>query len=517
MYFELSNTKDVFYIAPFKGASQDEILDFDLTFYRQAKISQIQDVISPAQGYLATLSPEQHRELFHLYNLAKEIFSTSNSLVAIDNKITAIVANIIKLLDLNNLQRWVLTRSNISIPGEIKQSFADVDEAYERSKTYIYSEYVEILTMAIALRFILPIWGDYLTIIKDSAAEFTKEIRAYGLLKRSELMKFPALERLLIYINVHFTKSTKSISSTLAGIGREEIPDWLCSLLLVRRLTIIDLTSDANSSIINNLFGYVRDSLDNLDRKFKEPVNDKRPPGTVKDTEKDPSFLETYRVKQDMSTGDIAIFDMALDNIHHMVKVMDPTVPDQLINHILERTEGLSEGILSTHNVRLTQWIISPIIDPVLLEKVSKRSVINGMIISQILCHHWGMHQIGLLVTGINHQNVSVIADGLARPTQEQLDLLDKLYPYQVTVVDQRNKQRQKLMNNALLEINALVAELLQSKKAVRTPEFLTTADIPNVNRYGHMVASKDLPVLLIDLLVKVNEVNIRLNATNTI
>lgn len=483
-----------------------EEINFDINFYKAAKINQIVDVFSVANRYMEGMDRKKRAQLFSLYNTAKHILMNMELVEVADAKLMQVVKQIVEIIDLDSLQYFVSVKSGIIIPSDVKASFSDVPEMFERGKTYLRHEYVELLTMLVMLRWIFPIWGEYMVLIKDIVSDYTCEWRACNLLRTSALYEHNSYKRLVQYIEQHFDGNVKSTASTVSGIGREDLPKWLSALAVVRRLTIIDLTTNLKSpNIINTLHGYVNDSVKNLEKKFKETIKTKKPAGSTSvDGEKDPSFLETYRTKQDIAYGEIDAVNVWLENVPRLAKAIDPTIPDQLIMDVIDRSDQLEHHELGQHNLVLTQWVLASVVPVAIFETIDKISVIRGMVATQALLHHWGMHELALLVTGINLKTqINTMNDRQLRPTEDQINKLDEIYPYKRVYNGKTAKG--KPTNYGLVAIADLTAVLVRHRKAVRAPAFIRAADVPTVDRHGHMSTPSNIYPLLADLLIKID------------
>lgn len=483
-----------------------EEIHFDISFYKAAKINQIVDVFSVANRYMEEMDKRKREHLFSLYISAKQILMNMEIIEVADAKLMNVIKQIIELIDIEALQYFINVRSGIIIPSDVKVSFSDVPEMFERGRTYLRHEYVELVMLAVTLRWILPIWGEYMILIKDIVSDYTCEDRAYGLLATSVIPNHNSYKRLLHYIEQSFNGNVKTTASTVSGIGVCNLPKWLCSLSIVRRLTIIDLVTNVKSpNIINTLHGYVTDSINNLEKKFKEPIKTKKPAGSSStDGEKDPSFLETYRTKQDIAYGEIDAVNVWLENIPRLARAIDPTIPEQLIMAVIDRSDQLEHQELGNHNLILTQWVLSSVVPVAIFDTIDKISVIRGMIATQAILHHWGMHELALLVTGINLKTqINTMNDRPIRPSEDQIKRLDEIYPYKRVYNSKTSKG--KPTNYGLIAISELAAQLVRHRKAVRTPAFVRASDVPTVDRHGHMATPANIIPLLADLLIKVD------------
>lgn len=512
MYIDFDSNRDHIRVCK---EGESEMLLFSMAFYKPFKINGIVDILSPVNNYLSTLTSQDQNSLWQIYNEVKSVLYNNTVLDVVEAKLTALVKDLVDIVNLQRLRRWIILYSGIIIPPDIKTDFGQVDDMFERGKTYLRDEYIDLLTVVVCIRFILPIWGDYLVLIKEVVSEFTREMRAYRLIRTSTISESTAHTRLILYIEKMFNDSINTTSSTVAGIGREELPEWLCSLIMVRKLSTMDLTTTVkNSSIITALFSCTSDALENLNKKFKETINVKKPPGEAKN-QVDPSFLETYRVKQELPYGIIDSYNVFFENIRNVVWVIDPTVPEDLITQVIHATDYLQEQPISSHNVQIAKWVMSPVVYPKVMDTLEKATIVRSMIASQAILHHWGLHELALLVTGINLPNpIHFIGGCLESIDEALLDELDLIYPFapplpniDTGIKREYKRYRSRPFNPAVVEIIELSTRLIKYKKAVRTPAFITAADVPSVDSFGHMATPTNVPALLAKLLINVNAV----------
>lgn len=486
-----------------------EEITFDILVYKLGK-SRDTDVFSTVNGYLQTLPRDTRISIYDIYAKAAEVLDRQHYVDRLDSQLEDLLKNLVELIDLQRLSRYIQTDSGIIIPSDVKTDFADVSDMYGRSRTYLRHEYIDLLTVLIALRFVLPIWSVYMTLIQEIVASNTRELRAYSLLRKSAIATHPAYARLLVYIEDWFNPTVKTTSATVSGIGRSEIPEWLCALVMVRRLPVIDVTNSGNGpNVINRLSAYVKDSINNLEKKFKERIKSKKQPGESKAVDRDPSFMETYRVKQDIPYGDIVAHDVWLTNILNACRAIVPTIDPQLVAAVLEVTDELELEELAEHNIILTQWVLDNAVPAPIIHALEKRSVVAGMIITQCICHHWKLHTLALLATGINtpRERDTLIDSHLSIP-DDIVKRLEEIYPYQRIPhrSERGSKSKGPTLNYGIVTVSDMAVKLSKNIRRVRVPRFLTNRDVP-VNTKGELITPKNIIVDLAILLIKLDEI----------
>lgn len=505
--------------------------------YKSQQTASSGDVFGVINSFVnSELSQTDRVTLFNLYLAAKDVLVSPTTLNATCLKLEKIFGGIFELIDRERLSYFVAVHGGVGIPLGIKETWDDIDESFTRNKTYLKQDYRHLTVMCTVVKLLMPLWGEFVGITKDSIPDAQKEFRAYSLLARTDIMEYPAFDRLKKYVDEVFHDNlTKDVAATtVGGIGQEEIPEWLCASLIVRRLGLLNLKAmtvdNGPTNIISQVSSYIDQSIKNMGKRFSETIHAKKPSGgAAADGEKDPSYLETIRVKQVLPYGNIMASSVFLyrnlisfadvddhtqelqgrdiESIYAAVKAIDPSVPDALIQQVIDISYGLETEAFAEHNIKLMLYCMAPAISMNLFEIFDKLAITHAMINSQILMHHWGLHCLALSVTGINLDNVAnnLLSDRIEKPNIEHMALLDKLYPCKWTSKTKIAKLRSE--NVAYPEIMHLSNLLVKYKKAVRCPPFLTSKDVP-VDKYGHMSVPSNISHELVRLLIKFDELS---------
>ena len=135
--------------------------------------------------------------LFGLYLEAKTVFMLTTNSVDLDGKLENIFRKMFNIIDIEQLKNFVSIYSGVIVPPEIKNNHAEVDGEFLREKTYIREEYIDLLTVTVAVRLCLPIWAEYMSKIDATVSSDGKEYAAYSLLRSSKLRELPAYDKLL--------------------------------------------------------------------------------------------------------------------------------------------------------------------------------------------------------------------------------------------------------------------------------------------------------------------------------
>ncbi len=508
MRFDLVNLGDYVQIQNVQG----ERVMFEVSSYRTARIETAGDLFRPINDFLARLPAVTQAALFGLYSEAKDVFMTSRHEEVLDKNLKGIFRRIFNTVDLQLLRNFVEINSGITIPHDIKSSYADVEVGFLRDKTYIREEYIELLTYTVAVRLCLPIWGEYMSLVDAYATADGKEFHAYSLLQESVLPRQPAYERLIRYVTASTTNSVETASATLKGVGRDSIPEWLTSMVIVRKLPLIDLFNSAKGNIINAVYSYVDNHLKRISKKFMEDARERKNESSSGDGEKDQSFVETYRAKQDLTYGQLETNIVYLEgDLVRCCQDIDPTCDPAIVEAVEAVVKGIEQEVFYSHNHVLTKWVIDKAISTLQLDIIERRIAVRSMIIAQSLMHHWGLHHLALLVTGIriNANQPHSLGERQNKLTAEQLAILDEIYPYTIPTTS-KSQTRNKNQNYGYLSVIDMGNVLTRHSYAVRTPAFITKKEIApgTIDRYGHMQTPPTITHELVNLIVKLNELN---------
>lgn len=489
----------------------EEIL-FDISSYSGARLDSVGDIFRPINDFISRQPTLTQAAIFGLYMEAKDIFMKVRHEETLDTRLKDFFRRLFQVVNVDSLHAFVEIHSGIIIPSEIKASYTDVEAGFMRDKTYIREEYIDLLANTVLVRLCFPIWGEYMSIVDAYATAEGKEYHAYTLLQQSILPRLPAYKKLLSYVVASTTTSIETASATLKGVGRDSIPEWLTAMVIVRKLPIIDLyNSQGKGNIINAVYSYVDNHLKRLSKKFFQDARERKNEGSGGSDEKDQSFIETYRSKQEISYGQLETNIVYLeDDLGLACQHIDPTFDMSIIEEVQRVSGGLENEAFFNHNHIITQWVVDKSISTLQPDIMERKIAVRSMYIAQALLHHWGLHYLALSATGIRLQNSASnqLGDRVARVTAEQLAKLDEIYPNQVPTPGHKSGNRNKNANYGYLTVMEMATELTRYRYAVRTPGFLTVKDVPGIDRYGHMQVPPTITHELVELIVKLDELS---------
>lgn len=452
-------------------------------------------------AFWAELPPQNRMRISETYKAIAEAFDNILDTGRLATVLIKLIQNLYAEIPLDRLSFWIDRNDNIIYPPS--EALLNEHDIHDQNpgRTYIRKDYVGLVHLTIALRPMVPIWGEYLRRIKtDSGTEY-KEYAAFFLISATPLVTWGPLERLRVYADALITsENKKGVAHIMTGLGSEETIEWMVSRICTRRLTVVnvDASTTGAGNIITNVHGYVTNALRDLDRNFGGHITNKKPDDQVSDEES--SIMERYKVKQSVSMGDIEMYSVYCADTQRVARHIDPTVPPELVKHCVEIAMGLETMMIYTHHLTLVQWVVRSIIPPEAVPCLSKRELLGVMGAVQAVLWHWGFVEIAAWITSVAIPGSDAEIHTLEvrhRLSSEYVNKLMQLYPH----VDLSDKQKgsDRKQNFAAQAIEKLTDEMVLNRWVFSAPAALVQA--VNVKQGFESTRGVSVPANIMELL----------------
>lgn len=461
--------------------------------------------------YWASLPMEKQDGIFQCY---KEIYERMEEIYDSRYLIEQLMDPVRRLMDfhpLDQLGTWLAYKGGISIPPDIKQEFvvSDTKPIY-KDKTYIVSEYRQLITMALALRAMIPVWGEFIVRTEAETGTEWKDYYAYQLLRKSHLMYSEPMTKLRVYVQRNIKRDNGNEEDRvdpiiIEGIGTENYPEWLLAVVLVRRVCAGDITgTNETSHLVKYIYNYV-------DQRHRNPestsvgkqVKAKDFENPSASTENSASRIEAYKMTQDITTGDLQSLEYFMVNPYNVAKLLYPSIDEQLLAQFLAFNTVLEKEIIEVPQVVVTQWIMKPVISPRGLRRLTKRKMINAISIAQTVMWMEQRYEIAGLLSArsTDHTREIQLSSG-DRTSNIPKDIHDKLthhYPYTRLL---SAKQKTKPINAAVAAINEVAAMFNRRDWELTLPDLYCTkvTGTPGTRRFG---CPSNIKILLAELALR--------------
>lgn len=473
------------------------------SFHHEGKDKRVFDYIN---AYWASLPKEEQDEIFNIYLDIYHAFGDIHVKHNLNDYLKKKINELMQYHKLEKLEYWTQVKSDIRVPEDVKSTYVhSIDSGNTREKSYIKSDYIKLVTMSLAFRAILPIWGEYIFSNRKDVGTKLKEFYALQLIQESELWSCEAMKKLEVYIQ-HNTNSEKTgQANALDGISSEDSLLWLLSLICILKLSVVDISGHVGSTnLMIVIFGYIKQKSDN--KGFGEHGNFqvKRDDDGGGDDDNSKSTLERYKIKIDTSIGEIVELEYSMRDIFKIAGRLTSQIPEGLLERSLRTSKELENHPILIPQITLLRWVFKPVISPTGIMYLPKHTIIEALGCLESVLWARGHKYLALLATShaVFMDDAMVISpmDSKMRVPQELSEELNKYYPYTRSVPVRRGEREE--LNLAADSIDKLTNKLsMFSWKPTASDDMLKEV-LGNQTRYFPIKPDikTDLTKLVIDL-----------------
>lgn len=455
------------------------------------------DVFREINAYWLTLPQIVQDRIFTLYKQINLIFDDALDSRYLNTRLNDSVVELVNIHDFEHVKNWVMFRSGIPIPIGIKAEYHDhIDQKGSRDQTYIRSDYIELITLALILRTMVPVWGEHILNNRKESGNRFKEYYAFKLLRHTNLIKTPAYDKLRLYIDITVGDDKNNRLSIINGISSEDFPEWMLALVSIRRLCVGDISGvgvDPGATLVSSIWKFITQKTKPADSTGDNIVNVKE------DTENTPelydklSRLEWYKIKYRISLGEMAEMELAVSDYRRVAMRLCPSIPQDVLERCMMSSKELMNHRLLECQLTMMRWVVKPVISARGVLYLNKELIVKLLGVTQAVLWVRGHHYLSLLCTSRvkisdNQYHVSS-TEAKGRLTKENLAELDRLYPYQKT--PKTNKQpitKPKTTNLVVKSIDTLTDNLSMCS-------WVMTADEGFIADYYGSFVTRRLPI----------------------
>ena len=460
-------------------------------------------------GYWASLAPERQKSIWDVYQDIKNILDTNYELSAIHLKVQKSVKRLYDLMPLLEIQKWFHFHSRVRIPTTLKEQYGPQDP---QDRTYLRGDYVDLVVLCVALRPMVPIWGEYISNTKRETGSTFKELMALSLLSQCYLVHSTPFNRIKAFIEAsvkHSMDQGPSATAVLGGMGSTELPDWVLALTMVRRLAVGEISApDDTSHIITNVYQYINNTLKSMDRKFGGKfggkVSEKMQPTSGGEEDKT-SVVEMYKVKQEVSDGDLVIVNVYTELVYEMALKVEPDIDMTRVTQCLQASKALENLPIQPHQITLVQWVMATCLPARGIPLLTKPALLRSIAVTQAVLWHWGFFDLAAMVSASPLPNVRgvmvAMMESRGRIPKEYMAQLEELYPH---YQQQRGKQTTaRQLNVAARAVDAFCELVTRDDWQLHVPADLLVLTSRHENT-KKLVIPGDIRAHLARLIIKI-------------
>ncbi|WP_257291135.1 hypothetical protein [Endozoicomonas sp. ONNA1] len=483
-----------------------ETLLFEVGTYKQIKSMETEGFIS-INRYLSTLPIKSQNLIFEQYVKAFENIDNVDLLeYNMDDyigRITQCVTRLYQLINFDHLRNWCVFEGNFQYPDDLQEVCTD---ASRRHTTYLRSDYTGLLWLATLLRLALPIWGGFNNTIRRHVHNKRKEQFAIFLIKDTPIETTPEYEKLYTLIKGHTETALAAPGSVLAGLATVEIPEWIMSQIVVRKLPTVDTLS--KSSVIGQIYQTIRNTTKEAKQggSFEGGNVRLRVEPDERNTGEDdnPSTLEVLRAKQKIADKTLVIIEKYCSSVSDICRSMDSSFPVEKYKNAyqIDLQEKLSRLTIRPFHLKICGLMIGNIFPANALFMVEdKATLIRTIIAAQAVLKHWGFIDLAHVLTaryGIPEHDV-LGSMGHGQLDTETLELLNTIYPHWQSTG--KTDRRGRNDNVGIRFANELAHELYGFDWRYSSPAYIYAPDKPTNSRV--MTLPRDLRKQILKLVIK--------------
>lgn len=376
-----------------------------------------------------------------LFESLVDIRNAFDSFGAYDKKkrlLTEVVGKFVALLDEEEIMVWILDHSDIPIPQGMKTEYSEQDK--DPDKTFLQYEYPGFILLAIVMKILLGVWGEYLKQNRDKLGTIFKEYSALRLLDGTWVMSHQSTIRLIRYIEAWIKQKGKGDVAIVGGVSSYELPLFVLSTIMIRRLVTCSVTENlGNGGIVVNIYRGLDASLNQLTRNFVG-LSDKLAyavDATSQEEKTNYSKLELYMISEPVSSGDIAIHKYFAENVYTLGLQIDNSLPRTLLDNCLDKINLIPDFTVENHSLLLAQWVLSKQIPARMMYNLTKQEVTKLIALTQALLWHWEFFDLALISTA-DIDRSTLVNRYVQNPNEKRIrtkpmEELSEIYPYQKT------------------------------------------------------------------------------------
>lgn len=496
----------------------NQTIDWNIEFYGGASSVDFDGVFQYVNGYIKTLPPESVAVITNAYADARQAISGVSDFLQLQHMLTDITATLYSVIDIGDMQDYILNKSGMRIPSTIKHTYEELEisnrdqsENDYKKKTFLFDEYVDLLSLSLYIRFMVPIWAEHMGRMDGEINNNHKELYALSLFSKTKIHSQPAYVRLSEYIETIVIQGKSIASAVIDGMGTSEIPTWRMATVLVRKLCVIALNpTDDSANVASIVYWCVKNLIKSIDRKHAGYVREKdKPSGSDADGDKGKSIIETYKIRQEISDGDVIPISIYAENPVRVAKDIDPTVPEALVLLCHNALVTRGERMFLPWQENVMAWFINDPMSCWSKDNISYNATIACFAATQAVLWHWGQLHIALLLTAVEaRDNEGRLIGGIeskARISNEHVARFKTLYPYYQAQVNSRTTDRQT--NIGCKATDSLAIQLVRCDWKPTCPVELlnafTTQNVELAMSYGNVIVPSDIRHMLSVMLEK--------------
>ena len=441
-----------------------QTLDFSASVFGRRSLTG-EDLFQYMNQYWAGLPEEDQDKIFSIYLSASIMFDGGNNWIELTKGLKSCINDLLVYHQIDKLRLWIGFKTDIGIPSSIVGEFVDdIDSKNSRVKTYIKREYADLLALALLLRCLLPIWGEYVFTTRNEFGNEFKEFYAFLLINDTELYRHEVFRRLSEYITAVIATDKADDRSIESGISTEDYITKQLALVSVRKLCVAPLKPiDPNAHLCTSIHNYITPNKGMSTGHPEDIIREKSNTGGGQDETNKLSNYETFRAAHELSAGDRTEFNEFFRDVYGNVLSMFPGIDKTHLIECLNRSEQIRTEGVREPQIKLAKAVFSEIIPIEAFDYLDPEIQAQGIAATEAVLFHKGHQYLGVLSTStlIMSEGMMTInnMDKKDRIPDSLTDELIGIYPSKIVTNTRKGRQEEYYVFQA---IDAFMEDILR-------------------------------------------------------
>ena len=466
------------------------------------------DVFHQINQLFKSFPYDKQTQMFEYYKQVRMIFNETKTQQQLTFNLEEILVEFLKLVSIQQISEWITTKSDIHISSQdFEVSYADsIDDNKNRDQTYIRKEYIDLISLSLVMRMLLPILGEYIGVNGTESGNRFKEYNSLNLLQHSHIFISDPMEKLRLYIMMNVCKNKLHPSTIEKGVGSDIFPEYVLGLILMRRISIGDIRGVIpRANLVTYIHKFMMSMIPGNESEAASPdmIKDKEKtgggPGDSDSSDGDECpVLEKYNCRRAMTVGEIAELEFSVNNIESIAMQLCPIINMDDVYRTIETSKELINYPVLEPQIDLARWVMSRVLSPKALLYFNKSNVVKYLGLVQAVLWAKDHRYLALLATShVSQSGEGVHESGIdtrGRIPKELTDVLDKLYPYQ------RNPNTKQSITNggnyAIQSISKMVSSL-SSRSWSMTADMDLISEVFSSNQSRRIPITHDIKTIL--------------------
>lgn len=441
------------------------------------------DAFAAINSYWSNLPIEVQDHIFELYSKIFYEIESNDNIESMTKGLQELIFELIERYHtLEQVEYWCIFKSNIIIPSTIMDTIQfEQGGSATADKTYVKKDYQKLVAMAVLLKAMIPIWGEFIFRTRNDCGTTFKEMYAARLLAKTSILVSEPAEKLKRYIMKQLPPDKTIHGAILAAINTDEYPNFMLARVIVRRLCVGDITGyNPSSTLLTFIYKYIRQKSTNSrpnqklgnSSNFNDNVRTKFSETDSEDGENKLSKLESYKIPEKLSRGDVVIFRNFFNDPYAVMAIINKDIPKQLLTEALESVKILQHEVIYDSQIAIIKWVLKKAINPKAISTLEKINLLKAIAIAQTVLWFNGHYELAAIVSSYSRKESDhkiFTVESRMRVSREYQEKIKQLFPYSKSIG--KNKATAKLINPALTAIDVVSDHLSNDEWNVTLPQ----------------------------------------------